>query len=128
MKYNPSIHHRRTIRLKGYDYSKQGLYFITICSKNYKHVLGEIAGSKLISSRYGKIVQEELLKLPKRFADISINNYVIMPNHIHLIIQMYCDNKNVLGNIIKTYKSVTTLRCNNIDKLKNVSIWRPQLF
>lgn len=73
MTYNPDIHNRKSIRLKNYDYSREGLYFITICSHNKEYIFGEIIeedvgahcmcpNSKVILNEYGKIVENELLK------------------------------------------------------------------
>jgi putative transposase len=64
MEYNPAIHHRRSIRLKGYDYSQTGAYFITICTQNRECLFGDIVGAngirpEMILNEYGKIVQDE---------------------------------------------------------------------
>ena len=56
MKYNPAIHHRRSIRLKGYDYSQAGLYFVTICCQNHKCLFGKITNGEMALNEYGHIV------------------------------------------------------------------------
>ncbi|MBN1467241.1 MAG: hypothetical protein JXM74_04120 [Fusobacteriaceae bacterium] len=103
MTYNPDIHNRKSIRLKGYDYSQDGLYFITICSHNKECIFGEIIeevgahcmcpNSRIILNEYGKIVENELLKTKEIRKNIQINHYVIMPNHIHFVIEIMFDNK-----------------------------------
>ena len=65
--YNPQIHHRRSIRLKGYDYSQEGLYFITICCKDRKYRFGKIENDKMILNEYGTIAYDEWIKLTERF-------------------------------------------------------------
>ena len=59
MKYNPDIHHRRSIRLKGYDYSQNGAYFVTICTHNRECMFGKIVNNEMTLNDYGKIVYEE---------------------------------------------------------------------
>lgn len=85
-KYNPNIHHRKSIRLKGYDYSQSGLYFITICCQNRICRFGHIENGKMILNEYGKIAQTEWAKLPERFPNFELDVFQIMPNHIHGII------------------------------------------
>jgi REP element-mobilizing transposase RayT len=86
MKYNPAIHHRRSIRLKGYDYSKPGGYFITICAQNRECMFGEIENGEIILNGPGKMVERWWFELMNKFVDIKLDEYVIMPNHFHGII------------------------------------------
>jgi REP element-mobilizing transposase RayT len=86
MKYNPNIHHRRSIRLKGYDYCRKGLYFITVCVQNRVCLFGEISNGKMILNEYGKIVQMVWNELPQHYANVQLGEFVVMPNHIHGII------------------------------------------
>ncbi len=88
MKYNPEIHHRKSIRLKGYDYSKEGLYFITICTQNRENLFGEIINGVMILNNAGLIVKKELLKTNEIRKNVKIDKWVIMPNHIHFIIEI----------------------------------------
>lgn len=91
-KYNPNIHHRRSIRLKGYDYSQAGAYFITICCEDRICRFGEIAvGAGLAPAQmrlneYGEIAYNEWVKLSERFMNVDLDVFQIMPNHIHGII------------------------------------------
>jgi len=91
MKYNPQIHHRRSIRLKGYDYSQVGAYFITICCKDRECRFGKIVGASLADAQmelneYGTIAYNEWIKLPERFTNFELDVFQIMPNHMHGII------------------------------------------
>ena len=87
-KYNPNIHHRRTIRLKEYDYSQAGLYFITICTHNRAYLFGEIKNGEMILNDMGKIANQCWLEIPNHFPNTILHEYIIMPNHIHGIVQL----------------------------------------
>ena len=86
--YNPNIHHRHSIRLKGYDYSQAGLYFITICIKNRECLFGEIVDGKMILNDSGKIAGECWLEIPKHFPNTVLHEHIVMPNHVHGIIEL----------------------------------------
>ena len=73
-KYNPDIHHRRSIRLKGYDYSQAGLYFITIVTQNRINLFGKIENGEMILNDAGKMVENQWLKLPERFNNKNHTN------------------------------------------------------
>ena len=88
MKYNPKIHHRRSIRLKGYDYSQPGCYFITICAQNRRCIFGEIIDGQMVLNEFGEIVNDEWLKIPDRFPGIELDVFQIMPDHFHGIINI----------------------------------------
>ncbi len=92
MDIRKNIHHRKSIRLKGYDYSKAGIYFITICCENRAHRFGKIAvnegiaKAQMILNELGQIAYHEWVKLPDRFPNIELGEFQIMPNHMHGII------------------------------------------
>ena len=86
--FNSEKNNRRSIRLDGYDYSSAGYYFVTICTKNQEHILGIIENEKMILNKNGEIIKEQLLKAPDHFNNTEIYTYIIMPNHIHLIIEI----------------------------------------
>ena len=90
--YNPNIHHRKSIRLKGYDYSQAGLYFITICCERRGNPLwlpfGEITDDKMFLNDAGKMIETEWLELTTRFPNIALHEYITMPNHFHGILQI----------------------------------------
>jgi hypothetical protein len=81
MKYNPQIHHRKSIRLKGYDYSQAGLYFITICVQDRKCLFGKIENDEMILNDFGTIACQQWQKLPQRFTHMELDVFQIMPNH-----------------------------------------------
>ncbi|ASB50634.1 transposase [Alkalitalea saponilacus] len=86
MTYNPPKHHRRSIRLKGYDYSQAGLYFITICCQDRICRFGHIETGKMYLNELGLVAYNEWAKLPQRFPSFELDVFQIMPNHIHGII------------------------------------------
>ena len=86
MTYNPSIHHRRSIRLPEYDYSQAGAYFITICTHQHQPLFGEIVKCEMQLNEFGQIIQTTWHDLVNHVARIELDAFVIMPNHIHGII------------------------------------------
>lgn len=89
---------RKRNRLKGYNYSQNGLYFLTVCTKDKECILGRIVGDgdldipQMILSDYGKIVEKYIQSIERAYSDITLMNYVIMPNHIHMIAMLYSDS------------------------------------
>ena len=86
MKYDPDIHHRRSIRLRGYDYSSAGAYFVTICTQGREYLFGDIVDGAMYLNGAGQMVAEWWSKLPDKFPGVMLDEYVIMPNHFHGII------------------------------------------
>ncbi len=95
-KFNPEKHHRRSIRLKGYDYSQPGAYFITICTKNRKCLFGNIINGKMILNDAGHIAQNCWLEIPDHYPNVALDEFIIMPNHIHGIIFIN-NKKSIVG-------------------------------
>ena len=105
-----------SIRLQNWDYSWNGHYFITICTKEKQHFFGNIENEKIILNEIGKIAEKFWLEIPNHFSDVKLDEFVIMPNHVHGILIIDKNNLNC--------SNVETLQCNvstiNIDvKLKN---------
>jgi putative transposase len=82
----PATHHRRSIRLRGYDYSQAGAYFITICTHNRECLFGEIVDGEMRLRPFGRIVTEQWNDIPSRFPVVAPDAFTVMPNHIHGII------------------------------------------
>ncbi len=87
-KYTPNKHHRKSIRLKGYDYSQSGLYFVTICCQNMLCLFGKIENETMILNDSGKIANNCWLDIPNHFPNVILHNHIIMPNHVHGIIEL----------------------------------------
>jgi len=88
MSYNPKIHNRRSIRLKGYDYSQAGLYFITICCQDRICRYGNVVDGEMKLNDAGRIANECWLNIPEHFPNVILHEHIIMPNHIHGIIEL----------------------------------------
>ena len=86
MKYNPHKHHRRSIRLKGYDYSAAGAYFITICAFQRQCLFGQVVNGEIQLNEFGQMVAEEWLHSKEIRQEIDFDAWVIMPNHLHGIV------------------------------------------
>lgn len=86
-KFNPRKHHRRSIRLHGYDYSQPGLYFVTICVQNRVCLFGYVENGQMILNAAGKMVEKWYYELEKKFPDIHCHEMIVMPNHFHCIIE-----------------------------------------
>jgi len=86
MKFNPEKHHRHSFRLKGYDYSQTGAYFVTICTQDRECFFGDVIDNRMILNQNGVIARKCWFELLKIFNNIRLPDIVIMPNHIHGII------------------------------------------
>jgi REP element-mobilizing transposase RayT len=98
--FNPYIHHRRSIRLGEYDYTIEGLYFITICLQNYKCLFGNILDDIITLNDAGKMIETEWLSLPNRYSLIQLHEFIIMPNHFHAIIQIAKPSKDGINETV----------------------------
>ncbi|MDX2254767.1 MAG: transposase [Pseudanabaenaceae cyanobacterium bins.39] len=82
MSYNPEIHHRRSIRLQGYDYTNAGIYFVTICSYQRQHLFGNIENREMRLNA-SQIVSNLWQKIPQHFPNVELDEFVLMPDHLH---------------------------------------------
>ena len=92
MKYNPNHHHRRSIRLPEYDYSRSGIYFVTICTHQKLPWFGEIIEDKIYHNQIGKIAVQEWLLSSEIRKEIELDEWVLMPNHLHGIVVINQEN------------------------------------
>ncbi|MEE8128116.1 MAG: hypothetical protein V3T45_06140, partial [Nitrospinaceae bacterium] len=131
MTVGSEIHRRRSIRLKGYDYSLAGAYFVTVCTQDRLCLFGNVNNEQMTLSQAGQMVYEQWSELPKRFPELAIDEFTMMPNHLHGILiindnettqsvgaplvgaQNKVDKTNkagtpTLGEIVGAFKSITT--------------------
>ena len=95
MENEKSLPKRKDPRLKGFDYGKTGAYFLTICTQNRKNILSKIVGEGSPLPRlspYGEIVERWIQKIPEKYPEASVDCYVIMPNHIHILLSIIKDD------------------------------------
>lgn len=102
---------RKSIRLNNYDYSQNGYYFVTICTHNKKKYFGEIVGATLCGrpNNPDKMILKWLLELERKFDGVKIDEYIVMPNHVHFIVKKTGDHaESPLQDIISWFKTMTT--------------------
>ena len=140
---NENLPQRKSIRLKNYDYTQNGYYFITICTQNHRRILSEVCRGGVLLRPQGIIIKNELEALEKRY-NIEISPYVIMPNHIHMIIKINRVEQweiNIRGkraeqspaptavtpsipDIVCAFKSLTTKEINKNDGCLGRKLWQ----
>ena len=108
MKYDPIIHHRRSIRLAGYDYTRAGAYYITIVTWQREEIFGEVVNGEMQLSSMGRIAEENWRLIPKHFSHAELEAFVVMPNHIHGII--------ILDDDIRTGTTPAPIRTGTINR------------
>ena len=109
--FDPHIHHRRSIRLKGYDYSQTGGYFVTVVAWHRECLFGEVMNGEMVLNEYGKIANECWLAIPEHFPNVELGAYIIMPNHVHGII------------VIRSNESPLTMK--TVDDRRGAALLRP---
>ena len=151
MNYNPDRYRRRSIRLKGHDYSKPGYYHVTICSQDRECLFGEIIDRKMTLNEIGEIIDMQWRNLSVKYPRIGNNDYVIMPNHLHRIIHIQrrggvappVDGKSPgnpgagtaplhktpnLGQIVGFLKYITTKLVNTMYETPGKKLWQRGFF
>jgi len=140
MCYDPEKHHRRSIRLKGWDYRNSGAYFVTLVAHERELLFGEMVGDEVRLSEFGEIARDEWLASPNIRREIQLDVFVVMPNHIHGIVWIVSDDVGAtgrsplppphgpasksLGSFIAGYKSVVTKRINQIRGTPGIPVWQ----
>jgi REP-associated tyrosine transposase len=132
MTYNPEIHHRRSIRLKEYDYSQSGAYFVTVCAWKEECLFGEIKNGEMLLNKYGGIVRNCWDDLPNHYQHAQLDEFVIMPNHVHGIIVLKVGagfkpaptKQYGLPEIVRAFKAFSSRRINDIRDTCGISIWQ----
>jgi putative transposase len=144
MNYNPHRHHRRSIRLRGYDYSQKGAYFVTICTHKKECLFGEVIRGKMHLNKYGILVAEEWEKTSQIRDNVELDTFIVMPNHLDGIIwitlqnipnenentRTYCRNKTLycppqsLGAIVRGFKGATTKLINKMYNFPSIPLWQ----
>jgi REP element-mobilizing transposase RayT len=135
-KYNPEIHHRRSIRLKGYDYGQPGAYFVTLCVQDRVCVLGEIVRDAMTLSDWGRIAAQSWLWLEEQYPHVALDVWVVMPNHLHGIVILLDDDAVIearhdaprrhkpLGQLIGAFKTTCTKRINQLRGTPGTKFWQ----
>ncbi len=151
MPYDPERHHRRSIRLKGYDYTQPGAYFITICTHDRACLFGEVVEGQMRLNDFGQVVKEEWFRSAEIRKEIRLfaDEFVVMPNHIHGIVWIVEHGvaamrvmggvgatrrvaptpprgpvSGSIGAIVGQFKSITTKRINALRGTPGAPVWQ----
>lgn len=137
-KYNPQKHHRRSVRLRGYDYSQPGAYFVTLNVRDGECVLGDVVDGHMQWTALGRIVNDFWAQVPVRFPHVSIDQQIVMPNHAHAIIIIHegaegaitapRQNRPTLGQIVAFYKYETTTQINDLCGNDPMPFWQRSFY
>ncbi len=115
MSYNIEKHHRRSIRLKGYDYSQPGTYFVTICTQDHCCLFGDIINGNIQLNNAGKMVNNWWNQLTHKYKNVEFDKYIVMPNHLHGLIIVgadprVCPNNKKGEHIIRNENELNRIR------------------
>jgi putative transposase len=140
MVYDPEKHHRRSIRLKGYDYAQPGAYFVTICVRKRECTLGHVVNGKMALSDLGEIAAESWQWLAEQYPYVTLDAWIVMPNHLHGIVVTNDDlgrgaarrapttgppaKRKPLGQLIGASKTVSTKRINQTRDNAGTPFWQ----
>lgn len=142
MRFDPQKHHRRSIRLKGYDYSQAGVYFVTFVAWQREILFGEIVNGEMILNDFGQIVSEKWQWLETQYPYIELGAWVVMPNHFHGILVIRDDGgggspfgddarsaptpikRKPLGGLIGAFKTVSTKHINLLRNTQGQVVWQ----
>ncbi|MBA7653719.1 hypothetical protein ES703_61576 [subsurface metagenome] len=150
---DPSERRRRSIRLKGYDYAQPGAYFVTMCTHRWEQVFGKVINGKMALNQYGEIIEDIWWKINAIRPYVTVDRFVVMPNHVHGIIMIHDRPGNVeivgatqwvapteemsksrgpapnsLGTIIGQFKSAATKRINCLRSSPSWPVWQRNYF
>jgi len=151
MSYDPAVHHRRSIRLPEYDYTQAGAYYISICTYRRAWLFGDVVDGEMRLSRLGQVVAARWQAIPRTFRCARLDEWVVMPNHVHGILCLVDDETEPAGEvevaaevsqpctgddgrprgpapgsvgaIVGSFKSVATRRINRIRRSPGARLW-----
>jgi putative transposase len=100
--------HRRPLRLRDFDYSPLGLYFVTTCANGRRCVFGTVADDSVVLSPLGVIAHECLLSISDHHPGVLLDAYVVMPNHVHAVLALGAESSSELGVVVGTFKAAVS--------------------
>ncbi len=133
---------RRSIRLKGYDYTQPGAYFVTICTHHHQPIFGRVEGDEVILNEFGIIAESEWIRSGDLREELQCVEHVVMPNHLHGIVTIAVVNRHVvktvgahgraplhrparsLGSFVAGFKSIVTRRVNRLRGRPGEPLWQ----
>jgi len=144
MIYDPAHHHRRSIRLPGYDYTQPGAYFVTTCTHDGEPLFGEVIDGIMQPNRFGCILQVCWSNLPRHYPHVVLDEFVVMPTHAHMIIvlagdpapvapstectptgdQVPAPTRHGLPEVVRAFKTFSAQRINTLRRRPGVPVWQ----
>ena len=139
MTLHPAIHHRRSLRLKGYDYRQAGAYFVTVCTHDRLCLFGDVVDGDMRLDEAGQAVADAWQDLPNHYRHVALDAFVVMPNHIHGIVFISPDAGFVgagfkpaptstahhgLPEIVRGFKTFSSRRVNALRHTSGSPVWQ----
>ncbi len=118
MIYTPEKHHRRSIRLKNYDYSLEGACFVTVVCQNRENLFGAIKNGEMVLNDAGKMIETWWCKIPGKFTHTEIDEFMIMPNHFHGILSIVDNVANKNQITVGVDPCVNPVLCVDNERIK----------
>jgi putative transposase len=147
MKHDSRLHHRRSLRLKGYDYTQTGAYFVTIVTKDRECSFGEIANNEMQLNECGALTAKCWHEIPQHFKSVALGAWVVMPNHVHGVLVINANvgggipvgarhasplpvsprpgpQRQSIGAIVGSFKSAVTKHINTLRDTPGAPVWQ----
>ncbi len=142
-------HHRHSMRLKEYDYTNEGGYFVTVVTQGRETLFGEVVNEEMILNEFGKIVENTWFDLIHHNLDIELDEFIVMPNHVHWIIIIEKDSELIntmptsvgagsepaptrkhqsLSEIVRQFKTFSARRINQLRNTPGLRIWQRNFY
>jgi putative transposase len=145
MNIDPQKYHRRSIRKEGYDYSLAGAYFVTMVTQHREYLFGEVVNDEMRENQYGKIVRHAWIDLISHYPQVTLDAFVIMPNHTHGIVSIneidevyrckggsqtrpYKMIQHGLPEFVRAFKSFSARRINQLRNMLGVAVWQRSFY
>jgi putative transposase len=129
MRFDPDWQHRQSIRLPKMDYSRTGLYFVTICAHGRACIFGEIENSEIQLTHAGRTVQSTWNDLPKHYPHAALDSFIVMPNHVHGVLELReldpgSAPRHTLSEVVRAFKSFSARRINKRRGVPGAPVWQ----
>lgn len=136
MSFDPQKHHRRSIRLQGYDYARMGAYFVNVCAQNRECLFGDVIEDEMRHNDIGTVVVESWKWLEDHYGFVELDEWIVMPNHLHGILVITeggsrtapTKKRKPLGRLIGAFKTVSTKKVNRMRGTPAAQVWQRDLY
>ena len=134
--YEPGKHRRCSIRLQGFDYTREGAYFVTVCTRNRACLFGDVDLGEMRLNDAGRVVRAVLNELPDHYPHVALDAWVIMPNHAHVVVVLTGaglkpaptaatdTTRHGLSEIVRAFKTFSARRINAIHGTPGTPVWQ----